>query len=247
MTLRRPHAVLDLPSRQHKALKIERLLTFSPDEFPVRILEIGCGSGGISHYFATHPELDCVVDAVDVVDNRLATDGYRFQLVDDIRLPFEDHSFDVVITNHVIEHVGERAQQMAHLAEIRRIMKPSGRGYLAVPNRWQVVEPHYQLAFLSWMPRPMRTPYLKLAGKGAYYDCEPLAVPELEDMLVDAGFAFENVCMRAMRLMFEIERPQAMATTLLRRVPDFCFRPMKRLIPTLIYLFRPGDGSHGEV
>jgi hypothetical protein len=38
-----------------------------------------------------------------------------------------------------------------------------------------------------------------------------------------------------------------MATTLLRRVPDFCFRPMKRLIPTLIYLFRPGDGSHGEV
>ena len=242
-TLRQAHAVLDLPSRQLKAIKIERLLNLRPRDEPIRILEIGCGSGGISHYFATHQELDCTVDAIDVVDNRLISEGYEFRIVEDVRLPFPDQAFDVVITNHVIEHVGEKAQQIAHLAEIKRVMKSDGSGYLAVPNRWQLVEPHYQLAFLSWMPRPIRTPYLKFMRKGVFYDCEPLTVAELEGLLSGAGFSFENVCTQATRLMFTIERPQAAITALIERVPDMWFRPFKMLIPTLIYLFRPNGGE----
>src|SRR3546814_14493629 len=111
-TLFRSHAVLDLPSRRFKGLKIERLLDLASRPQPIRMLEIGTGSGGIAHYFGTHPQLRCEVDAVDVHDNRLVTDGYRYQHVRDTRLPFAAGSFDVVLTNHVIEHVGdERAQR----------------------------------------------------------------------------------------------------------------------------------------
>src|SRR3546814_9833619 len=67
-------------------------------------------------------------------------------------LPFADDSFDVVLSNHVIEHVGEQPEQLAHLSELRRVLTPGGIGYLAVPNRWMLVEPHYRLAFLSWWP-----------------------------------------------------------------------------------------------
>jgi ubiquinone/menaquinone biosynthesis C-methylase UbiE len=76
---RQPHAVLDLNSRRLKGIKIERLLGLPSRPQPVRMLEIGTGSGGIAHYFSTHPTLRIEVEAVDVVDSRLVKDGYRFQ------------------------------------------------------------------------------------------------------------------------------------------------------------------------
>ena len=78
-TPRQPHAVLDLDSRRLKAVKIERLLELASRPQPMRMLEIGTGSGGIAHYFATHPAMRIDVDAVNVVDNRLVSDAYRFQ------------------------------------------------------------------------------------------------------------------------------------------------------------------------
>lgn len=63
---RQPHAVLDLPSRDWKALKIERLLDLAHRSQPMRVLEVGTGSGGIARYLATHPTLRCEVTAVDV-------------------------------------------------------------------------------------------------------------------------------------------------------------------------------------
>lgn len=69
---RKGHATTDLSSRSLKALKIERLLNLQnkPNNAPIQLLEVGCGSGGISDYFATHPSLQCEVHAVDVNDNR---------------------------------------------------------------------------------------------------------------------------------------------------------------------------------
>ena len=146
---REPHAVLDLPSHCLKAMKIQRLLDLSVQSQPMKFLEVGTGSGGIAHYFATHPTLQCQVFAVDVIDQRLLRDGYAFHQVEGISLPFDDGQFDVVITNHVLEHVGSLDDQRHHLYEIYRVMKPRGVGYLAVPNRWMLVEPHYRLPFLS--------------------------------------------------------------------------------------------------
>lgn len=232
---RHPHAVLDLPSRRLKGLKIERLLNIHALRQPVRMLEVGTGSGGIAHYFGTHADLRCEVDAVDVHDNRLVKDGYGFRIVSDTRLPFPDQSFDVVLTNHVIEHVGDAAAQLSHLQELRRVLKPDGVGYLAVPNRWMLVEPHYKLAFLSWWPRGWRTPYLHLMRKGSHYDCEPLQMRQLERLLSAAGFRHRNLCVEALRATYEIERPQSFGARVLRRVPDAAIRPLRRIIPTLIY------------
>lgn len=235
MPQRQPHVVLDLPSRKLKGLKIERLLGLAGRRQPIRLLEIGTGSGGIAHYFGTHPELRCDVDAVDLHDTRLVSDGYRFNLVSDTRLPFEDSSFDVVLTNHVIEHVGDAAAQLAHLTEVRRVLRGDGVGYLAVPNRWMLLEPHYKLAFLSWWPHGWRTPYLRMMRKGSFYDCEPLQMRQLEHMLTRAGLKHRNLCIEAMRATFEIERPRSAAARVLRRIPDAALEPLRRIIPTLIY------------
>lgn len=236
---RQPHVALDLPSRDCKAMKIERLLDLARRPQPIRMLEIGTGSGGIAHYFAKHATLGCNVTAVDVVDNRLVRDGYIYHQVSGVELPFGGASFDVVITNHVIEHVGSAAAQRRHLAEVRRVLKPDGVGYLAVPNRWMVTEPHYHLKFLSWWPRPWRTPYLRLMRKGTFYDCEPLQMVQLEQMLTEAGFRHSNICIEAWRATYEIEWPNSFGTRLLRRAPDVLLIPLKRIIPTLIYRIEP--------
>lgn len=234
-TERHPHAVLDLPSRDRKAVKIERLLDLASRPQPLRILEIGTGAGGIAHYFAVHSTLRCDVTAVDVIDNRQVRDGYAFSLVQGVELPFAAASFDVVITNHVIEHVGDAGAQHRHLTEIHRVLKPNGVGYLAVPNRWMLTEPHFNLKFLSWWPHAWRTPYLKLMRKGAFYDCEPLQMKQLERMLAAADFRYRNLCVPALRETFEIERPASSITRLLRMLPDAALTPFNRIIPTLIY------------
>lgn len=232
---RSPHASMDLQARARKALKIERLLDLAHRAQPISLLEIGTGSGGIAHYFATHPTLRCTVEAVDVCDNRVQRDAYGFQLVHDTQLPFAAAAFDVVISNHVIEHVGDRAAQHRHLAEIRRVLKPTGTGYLAVPNRWMLTEPHFHLKFLSWLPHAWRTPYLRWRHRGEFYDVEPLEKRELERMLQAAGFAYRNLCVEAWRQTLEIERPSALATRVLRTTPDALLRPLRGIIPTLIY------------
>jgi len=232
---RQPHAALDLASRHAKALKIERLLDLASRRQPLRLLEIGTGSGGIAHYFATRSRLRCEVHAVDVVDNRQIVEGYTYRQVAGVELPFPDAMFDVVISNHVIEHVGDAQAQARHLAEIRRVMKPSGVGYLAVPNRWMLVEPHYRLMFLSWWPHTWRTPYLRLMRKGSFYDCEPLEMRQLERMLSGAGFGYRNLCIEALRETVEIEWSQTVIARGLDNVPDGWLKPFRRIIPTLIY------------
>lgn len=132
--VRQPHVVTDLASRRLKALKIERLLRLQQFPLPIRLLEIGCGSGGIAHYFATHPSLQCIVTAVDVHDNRQVRDGYIYLDAQGVQLPFEDQQFDVVISNHVIEHVGDTAAQLEHLQEIHRVLASTGKAYLAYPT-----------------------------------------------------------------------------------------------------------------
>jgi SAM-dependent methyltransferase len=227
-----------LPSRRLKGIKIERLLDLESRQQPIRMLEIGTGSGGIAHFFANHPRLSIKVDAVDVVDSRQVQGGYRFQIVSGTLLPFAERTFDVVLTNHVIEHVGTDEAQREHLREIRRVMRDDGIGYLAVPNRWMLVEPHYKLAFLSWWPHGWRSRYLKLWRGVSFYDVEPLTVQEVEIMMHESGFSFENLCIAALRQTLELEHsPGSVMRRFFDAIPDRLIVPLVGIIPTLIYRF----------
>jgi SAM-dependent methyltransferase len=230
----RTHAILDLSSRRLKAQKIERLLGLGAPPQTFRVLEIGCGSGGIAHYFGTQ-STRYEVHAVDIVDSRVVHDGFRFQLVAGTALPFPDETFDVVISNHVIEHVGQGSRQLAHLRELTRVMTVSGVGYLAVPNRWSLIEPHYRLPLLSVWPRRWRSPYLRLLRKGDEYDCEPLESAKLEAMFRGAGLRFRRLGVGAVRATMELEHPGTVLQTVVCRIPDRVLQLIEPLMPTLIY------------
>ncbi len=54
----------------------------------------------------------------------------RVQFADATQLPFTDNSFDLVIGNHIMEHIPDDA---AAMKEIYRVLKPGGRAVLQVP------------------------------------------------------------------------------------------------------------------
>ncbi|MCK5858778.1 MAG: methyltransferase domain-containing protein [Abyssibacter sp.] len=229
-----PHAVLDLTSRQRKAVKIELLLGLANREQPIRLLEIGTGAGGIAHYFAQHPTLVCRVTAGDVTDQRIVRDGYHFERLSGSTLPFDDRTFDVVISNHVIEHVGNRAAQLVHLRSIRRVLDVGGEAYLAVPNRWMVVEPHFRLPFLSWLPPALRSPYVRLLRRGDRYDCTPPSARALDALVREAGLCAEALEHRAVHALIAADPNAGWPVRLAGRLPAWCVRAARPLIPTLI-------------
>ena len=54
----------------------------------------------------------------------------QIRRIDLTALPYPDADFDVVIANHVLEHVADESRA---LAEIRRVLRPGGWAMLAVP------------------------------------------------------------------------------------------------------------------
>jgi SAM-dependent methyltransferase len=244
---RLPHAALDGGGRLPKAEKIARLLALAlPEGRTLRILEVGTGSGVIAQDFARRLGARAEVDAVDVADQRVVHDGYRFRRVDGTTLPFASGTFDAVISNHVIEHVGERDDQLAHVRELARVLREDGRGYLAVPSRWQPVEPHYRLAFLSWLPKPLRSPYLRWRGRGDFYDCEPLRLFEIEAYFRAAGLASRNVFVPALRALVDAEGGAPSSARIAAAIPDRMLHAVRALSPTHVYLFAHTPEALGD-
>jgi ubiquinone/menaquinone biosynthesis C-methylase UbiE len=169
----RSHAVLDEESRLKKIDKIVAILGDYTDLPKCKVLDVGTGSGHIAHGIAKHCSS---LISVDVIDERKVADGYSFNLLGSEHLPFDDNSFDVVISNHVIEHLPD---QKLHIREIARVLKKEGILYLATPNRFWIIEPHYKLPILSWFPMKIASFYLK-AVKNKKYDIYPLSLFRLK-------------------------------------------------------------------
>lgn len=231
------HECLDPASRRKKAEKIAGLVSSEHSLAGASILDVGAGSGVIAAQLAARAGQNGEVWAVDVRDSRIIKEGYRFALTEGTRLPFESNFFDVVISNHVVEHVGRRDDQLDHLREIARVLRPDGVGYLATPNRWTLVEPHFHLPLLSWLPAGLRSPYVRAARRGSVYDCELLTRGRLVELIASAGLQATDRTVEAIRLTGEIEKPGALARAVIR-APEWLHRALLPAVPTIIVTLR---------
>lgn len=136
-------------------------------------LDLGCGSG--SFLAAVGPSgrdlvgLDVAMRWLVVARKRLDEEGLdRVPLVcgNAERLPFPDRSFAAVVAGDAIEHI---ADQAATLAEVHRVMRPSGRLFLATPNRFSLgPEPHVGLWGVGFLPRAWMGPYVQIRRRGDF-------------------------------------------------------------------------------
>lgn len=235
---RLPHAALDRDSRLAKTRKIVAIIGNDRFETARQLLEVGCGAGVITSTLAQLGEGRLAVHGVDVIDSRVDRSGYDFELVSGTALPHQHACFDIVISNHVMEHVGNASDQLDHLKELRRVLAPGGIVYIAVPNRWRLMEPHFHLPFLSWLPHPACDRYVRLMGKGSHYDCAPPSHGQLMARFAEAGFLFESQTVRAVRETFQIEIRSSAIQSIGRMIPDWVLRVLMPVMPTYIFLLR---------
>jgi SAM-dependent methyltransferase len=165
----------DFDRRRLKAQKIEHLVGGVAG---LDLLDLGAGSGLLASYFATK---GANVIAADRDGDAFAADCPFVQFHGE--LPFDAESFDLVVFNHVIEHVGGIDDQRKILAEIANVLRPGGRIYLAAPTKWAVIEPHFRIPLLGAMPRRIANLVVRAAGKGQFYDCFPLTARAMLNMM----------------------------------------------------------------
>lgn len=147
-------------NRRQKADKILAVLSrFTSVSGESRLLDVGCGSGEIAYWLSQSVR----VDALDVEDFRTQEwAGVVFRTYEGSQFPYPDDTFDIVVTNHVIEHTGDPA---THMREVTRVLKPGGYIYFATPNRLYPREVHYRLYLLHYLPLRWFIKLMKMTGK----------------------------------------------------------------------------------
>lgn len=172
----------DAAGRARKAAKIRAVLEEEGvyESAQLRILDIGGAYGLILGELTPRDGLGIGVD----MDENLGgtVENVEFVRADAEVLPFESGSFDVVVCNHVYEHTDDAAKL---LSEINRVMSDGAVCYFAGPNKYEPVEPHYGLPFLSWLPRSLADSYMRLTRKGFGYPEKPLSHSQLRKLLKD--------------------------------------------------------------
>jgi SAM-dependent methyltransferase len=100
-----------------------------------RVLDCGCGGGGMSLSLAEHAGESIGIDPFDRFRDagvRLGRErglkNLRFLQADGMALPFSPGTFDLVLSHAVIEHVADAPR---YLRECRRVLAADGRMYLS--------------------------------------------------------------------------------------------------------------------
>ena len=119
----------------YRSAKVLAFLERAGVDVAGRVLDAGCGGGGMPLSLAEEARLVVGIDPIE----RFQEAGVRlgrerslphlhFALADGMALPFRDGTFDLVLSHAVIEHV---ADAPLYLRECARVLAPGGHVYLS--------------------------------------------------------------------------------------------------------------------
>ncbi len=108
--------------------------------FPAKdVLDLGCGNGAAVAYFAKMGYRTCGIDlsdaAIKMGQEFLAREGVQAELktADASAIPYPDNSFDVVVSNGVLDHMDpERA--IASAEEVYRVLRKPGLFFITLAS-----------------------------------------------------------------------------------------------------------------
>jgi SAM-dependent methyltransferase len=152
--------------RAGQARRLKMILEAAPPN-TTRMLEDGCGIGVYIEKLR-HTLRTPLVFGLEYDFERAAEAGHK--LIPSLivcaaseHLPYPDNTFDLILSNEVIEHVQD---DRVAATEMVRAVRPGGRIVLFCPNRWYPVETHgvywrgrYKfgnIPLVNYLPNPLR-------------------------------------------------------------------------------------------
>jgi 2-polyprenyl-3-methyl-5-hydroxy-6-metoxy-1,4-benzoquinol methylase len=119
----------------YRSAKVIAFLERTGVDIRGRVLDAGCGGGGMPLSLAEHADEVVGIDPIDrfsQAGSRLARERglarLHFLQADGMALPFAAGAFDLVLSHAVIEHVPDAG---LYLRECRRVLKSSGHVFLS--------------------------------------------------------------------------------------------------------------------
>jgi len=154
---------------QHQDPLIYQLQNYVGDLHGKRMLDIGCGEGGLVVALNLRGFNAVGVDLneknIQISMLRARKHGLRgsiFKKGDARALPFDNDSFAVLTFISVLEHIGS-TREILH--EASRVLKKDGYLFATVPNKYWPIEYHVNLWFIHWLPLCIRKVLLDLLRK----------------------------------------------------------------------------------
>ncbi len=237
------HLMLDEDMRRAKAAKIARILQhfLGTDSLAgLVVADVGCSAGIMSSELQRRGARVLGFD-IDTAGLAKAAERFGTEVTfvtgDSERLPLADAAVDVVICNHVYEHVVDADRLFV---ELRRVVKPDGVLYLGLANKYGVIEPHYKLPFLSWIPRRWAHRYVRASGRASHYHEQFRHRGGLRRLC--AGLRVWDYTYAVMASPEEFAAGDVVPGWS-ARVPPVVWRLSQPIFPTFIWLATPGTAT----
>ncbi len=176
---------------------VQTLRHFVPRLDDKRVLDLGCGMGGLLVRLRRDGVRTLGVeynfDNCTITRLRGARYGAPPPVLNGCAesLSLKDASVDVVLCYEVIEHVQDPA---AMLRECRRVLAPGGYVFVTVPNRWSLYDHHYHLWGIGLLPRPLADRLITRIGRAK--QSRAAGVQTLSEMHYYSWRRFTRQCRR---------------------------------------------------
>lgn len=170
--------------------------------------------------------------SIDIKDERCSSENFNFLICNEL-LAFKSGHFDLIISNHVIEHVQNQA---LHIAEIKRVLKKNGLLYLATPNKLWPFEVHYRLYFLHYLPQNLFMKTLKFLNKYEE-DIDLLSLRKIHTLLKKENLKSYSGNIIKKPTYYRMKVPSWLEKTL-NAVPIKLLNITTFIHPTFIFIYR---------